>query len=150
MRGHLALVGTLVPLVGELDEQLPVVGLLELQRVPRVPAIRVLAKGDQGEIVATSPHPGHRLALQIVHPAVQIDARRELGADVQGRERVGEEGERLVGGRLGDLQLLILGRVGERRRELLPEVLGERVEGIASSRSFYCSKNGFKHMKSGF
>lgn len=115
MRGHLALVWTLVPLIGELDEQLPIVGLLELQRIPRVAAICVLAKGDQGEIIATATHPGHRLALQIVHPAVQINAGRELGADVQRGVRIGEERERLVGGRLGDLQLLILGRVGERR-----------------------------------
>lgn len=138
MRGHLALVRTLIPLVGKLDEQLPVVGLLELQRVARITAIRVLAEGDQGEILAASPHPRHRLALQIVDPAMQINARRELRADVQRGVRIRKEGERLVGGRLGDLQLLILGRVGERRRELLPEVLGERVEGIASSRPFHC------------
>lgn len=47
MGGDLALVVALIAFVGVLDEQLPVVGQLIVERVPGVAAVRVLAERNQ-------------------------------------------------------------------------------------------------------
>lgn len=52
-----ARVRALVPLISILNKQLPVVGRLEVQQVPRVAAVRVLAKRDQMQIVSLAAHP---------------------------------------------------------------------------------------------
>lgn len=68
---------------------------------------------------------------------MQIDIGVELSTDIDGRIRIREEGKRLMGCGIGDFQLVIVWSVGERRWELLPEILGEHVEGITGFRATY-------------
>lgn len=98
----------------------------------------MLAECDEGQVVTLAPHPGHRLALQIIDTTVQIDVRRQLCAYVYCGIWIGKERKRFVCRCLGDLELLILGRICERRAELLPKIFRKCIEGIASSGTFHC------------